>query len=107
MFLGENFQIQTQTINGWPDPTRATKIDPTQPWSKNFDPYPSLVKSDFSHLYAQKDNVELYCISSTLLILFSLTGRIIHYDKFLIVMGPGQNFWLMLDQVIFLQLGLG
>jgi len=24
-FLGEIFQIPTQTMNGWPDPTRATK----------------------------------------------------------------------------------
>jgi len=24
-FIGEIFEIQTQTINGWPDPTRATK----------------------------------------------------------------------------------
>jgi len=27
-FLGEIFQIQTQTLNGWPDLTRATKIWP-------------------------------------------------------------------------------
>jgi len=40
-FLGENFQILTQTINGWPDPTRATK-KLTLPGSKIFDPYPSL-----------------------------------------------------------------
>jgi len=25
MFLGEIFQIQTQTINGWPNPTRVKK----------------------------------------------------------------------------------
>jgi len=31
-FLEEIFQIQTQTTNGWPDPT----------WVKNFDPNPSL-----------------------------------------------------------------
>jgi len=32
MFLGEKFEIQIQTINGWPDLTRV----------KNFDPDPSL-----------------------------------------------------------------
>jgi len=38
------FQIQTQTINGWPDPTQPNpqKIDPTRSGSKNFDPDPSL-----------------------------------------------------------------
>jgi len=43
-FLGEIFQIQTQTINRWPNPTQPEqqKIDPTQPRSKNFDPDPSL-----------------------------------------------------------------
>jgi len=25
-FLGKIFQIQTQIINGWPNPTQATKI---------------------------------------------------------------------------------
>jgi len=39
-FLVDTFQIQTQTINGWPNPTRATKNwpDPTQ--VKNFWPEP-------------------------------------------------------------------
>jgi len=32
--LGEIFQIQTQSIDGWPDPT----------WVKNFDPDPSQLK---------------------------------------------------------------
>jgi len=46
-FLGEIFQIQTQTINGWPDPTRPDPTQPepqklTQPGSKIFDPDPSL-----------------------------------------------------------------
>jgi len=42
MFLGEIFQILTQTINGWPDPTRPEpqKNDPTR--VKIFDPDPSL-----------------------------------------------------------------
>jgi len=33
MFLGEIFQIQTKTINDWPEPTRPKpqKIDPTWP----------------------------------------------------------------------------
>jgi len=34
VFLGEIFQNQTQTIDCWPDSTRATKIDLTQPESK-------------------------------------------------------------------------
>jgi len=38
MFLGEIFQIQTQTLNGWPDLTRTG--------SKNFDPDPSLDHSN-------------------------------------------------------------
>jgi len=36
MFLGEIFQIQTQTINGWPDPGQ-----------KIFDPDPSLIRVNF------------------------------------------------------------
>jgi len=51
-FLGEIFQIKTQTIDGWPDPTRAAKNWP----DKFFDPNPSLVYTyrlkssiDFSH----------------------------------------------------------
>jgi len=36
-FLGEILQIQTQTINCWPDLTRV----------KNFDPDPSLVQTVF------------------------------------------------------------
>jgi len=28
MFLGQIFQIQTQTINGWPDPTRVKNFWP-------------------------------------------------------------------------------
>jgi len=39
-FLGEIFQILTQTINRWPDPSKK-KI--TRPGSKNFDPNPSLI----------------------------------------------------------------
>jgi len=38
--LGENFQIQTQTINGWPNPSHQ-KL--TRPVSKIFDLDPSLV----------------------------------------------------------------
>jgi len=38
-FLGEIFKIQTQTINGRPEPQ---KIDPARPGSKIFDPDPSL-----------------------------------------------------------------
>jgi len=46
MLLGEIFQIQTQTINGWPNLTRpeSQKIDPTRPGSKIFDPDPSLIR---------------------------------------------------------------
>jgi len=48
-FLGEIFQIQTQTINGWPDPTQPEpqKIDLTRSGSKIFDPDPSLQKRMF------------------------------------------------------------
>jgi len=37
-FLGEIFQIQTQTINGWPDMTRTEpqKIDLTYNLGQNF-----------------------------------------------------------------------
>jgi len=40
MFLGEIFQIQATTINGWPDPTQTEpqKIDPTR--VKKFWPRP-------------------------------------------------------------------
>jgi len=55
MFLGEIFQIQTQTINGSPDPIRVTKNWPdlshkkfTQPGSKIFDPDPSQVIFDLN-----------------------------------------------------------
>jgi len=30
MFLGEIFQILTQTINDWPNPTRVKKFEPDQ-----------------------------------------------------------------------------
>jgi len=41
MFLGEIFQIQTQTINGWPNPSHKNWPDPTR--VKNFDTDPSLL----------------------------------------------------------------
>jgi len=39
-FLGEIFEIQTQAINGWPNPTQATKNWPDPTWVKNFGPGP-------------------------------------------------------------------
>jgi len=42
--IGDTFQIQTQTINGWPEPQ---KIDPTWPGSKFYDPDPSLVHTNW------------------------------------------------------------
>jgi len=58
-FLGEIFQILTQTINGWSDPTRPEpqKIDPTQPGSKFFDPDPSLVEC----LSPKTARVKMFC----------------------------------------------
>jgi len=48
MYLGKNFQIQTQTINGWPDLTRATKNWPdltraTKNWSDLTQPGPKFL----------------------------------------------------------------
>jgi len=45
MFLWEIFQ--TQTIDGWPNPTRATKNWPDLTRVKNFDPDPSLKGTQF------------------------------------------------------------
>jgi len=64
-FLREIFQ--TQTKDGRSDPTRATKIDPTWPGSKNFDLDPSLIfwlaqlktKSFQKHLLFPVDNTWL------------------------------------------------
>jgi len=62
-FLEEIFEIQTQTINGWPGLTRPEpqKIDPTRPGSKIFEPDPSLMFSDFCMTkVAEQMQVESY-----------------------------------------------
>jgi len=41
-FLGEIFQIQTQIINGWPDPSHK-KLTRPDPGHNNLNPDPSLV----------------------------------------------------------------
>jgi len=46
MFLGEIFEIQTQTINGWPNPTWPEPQKLTWP-GKIFDPDPSLGEGIF------------------------------------------------------------
>jgi len=65
MFLGEIFQIQTQTINGWPDPTQPEpqKIDLTQPGSKKFDPGPSLLFCAGVDFYRRSPSLVSYILT--------------------------------------------